>query len=154
MKTCFIPLSHGKWAQVSLEDSARVAEFKWTYGEHNGAGYAYKTGGLRLHRFLCGAKPGEEVDHVNGDPLDNRRENLRLCSREENSRNTRKWKSETHSRFKGVSRISGSKKWRAYISSGRKQLSLGSFDSEEAAAKAYDHKARELFGKFARPNFS
>ena len=108
---------------------------------------------VRLHRMVVGAKPGELVDHINGDGLDNRLENLRICNAQENSRNTKGWR-KSSSTFKGVSlhRASGGK-WRALIGVGGKSIYLGIFNSEEEAARAYDEAARHHFGEFANLNF-
>lgn len=150
-KVCWFPLSQDKWTKVSIEDAARVAEHKWTLGEHQGRFYAYRSGGQRLHRFLTGASPGEEVDHINGDPLDNRRSNLRNCTHIDNGRNLTKWKSKTSSRHKGVCKRPNGK-FQAYIVVNKKQIYLGIFDNENDAATAYNNAALFHFGKFAKLN--
>jgi hypothetical protein len=90
------------------------------------------------------------VDHINGDTLDNRRANLRVCTKSENNRNRRKLHPTT-SRFKGV--YKNTKPWIALIECNGKQFVLGRFASEEEAALAYDKAAKEHFGSFARLNF-
>jgi len=109
---------------------------------------------ILLHREVCPAAPGLEVDHINRNKLDNRRENLRECTRSQNSMNKGKMVSEKRqfkSKYKGVCRNKGL--WRARIYKDAKQISLGYFDTEEEAARAYDNKAYELFGNFAALNF-
>lgn len=91
---------------------------------------------------------GMVVDHINHDGLDNRRENLRVCTQEENNRNKRSLSSK--SGLKGVVPVSrpGTKPWRAFIQ-GRL---IGYFLTKQEAAKAYNKKAKKLFGEFAHLN--
>src|SRR6185369_1147212 len=104
-----------------------------------------------LHRIIADAKPGQIVDHINGDTLDNRRSNLRLCTTAENNRNTRG--KNPKSGFKGVYPQFGTNTWQAKITVAGKVLCLGTFKEKEDAAKCYDLAAREHFGEFARTNF-
>jgi hypothetical protein len=105
-----------------------------------------------LHRILLNAHGDMEVDHVNGIKTDNRRSNLRECNHENNSRNVRKQKNKTSSKYKGVSYDKARNKWEAYIITGNKKIHLGRYVSEETAAEAYNKKAKELFGEYAKPN--
>lgn len=108
-----------------------------------------------LHRLILDNGSGLIIDHINHDPLDNRRENLRLCSIKQNIRNSRKWKTKDQSsKYKGVGYRSSRKKWRAYICVDGKQISLGSYDSEIEAAKAYDFAAIKYFKEYANLNFN
>lgn len=103
-----------------------------------------------LHRFVMNVSSKHVVDHINHNTLDNRKENLRLCSIQENVRNSIKHNScKTSSKFKGVSFRVGRGLWRAYISFNRKYIHLGHFNNEIDAAIAYNIKARDLFGEFA-----
>jgi hypothetical protein len=104
-----------------------------------------------MHREIAGPGPGQVVDHINHDGLDNRRCNLRVCSHAENVRNQRGQYGRS-SRYKGVSRDRRLGKWRAQIWHNGKHTYLGLHDSETAAAEAYNAKARELFGEFAYLN--
>lgn len=122
---------------------------KWIYAFHRIPGHGHK---VQLHRILAGAFPGEVVDHINGDTLDNRLVNLRVCTNAENIRNSRK-RASSGSSYKGVSRIKGTERWRAQIMVNGRKMNLGSFRDEQAAARRYDEKARELHGDFARCNF-
>jgi hypothetical protein len=105
---------------------------------------------LTIHRIILA--DAEEVDHINGDGLDNRRMNLRASSRAENMRNTRKPRNNT-SGFKGVCWDRDHARWRSYIQINGRLLYLGLFDDLEVAARAYDTAARAHFGAFAALNF-
>ena len=106
---------------------------------------------MSMHRFVTGASGGRRVvvDHINGNGLDNRRENLRICTNQQNQGNAKARRGS--SQFKGVSRKGN--RWIAYIQFNRKFRSLGSFESEHDAALAYDAAALECFGEFAALNF-
>lgn len=153
-----IPLTREKIALVDDSDFARVICYKWyAYPEQGGHWYAVRdmrNNGKRqfvsMHRFILAPPPGVVVDHINMDGLDNRRENLRLCSHAENMRNHKKMLN-TISRFKGVTWECN--KWRVRINSNGKLLHLGLYESEEDAARVYDAAARKFYGEFARTNF-
>lgn len=110
-----------------------------------------------LHAYVFKRKfPGldfEMIDHINMNPLDNRIENLRPCTRSENAMNIKKHK-DNSSGFKGVRWESRRKHWIANICKDYKSIYLGSYKSPIEAAYAYDKKAKELFGQFANLNFS
>lgn len=116
-------------------------------GRHHGA-YEY----ISLHRQIMGLRKGDglEVDHINGDGLDNRRINLRIATRADNRHNTGPLGG--RSRFVGVCPVRGSVTWRAQIGHNGGTTHLGCFPSEEEAAHAYDRAARVRFGEFARLN--
>lgn len=105
-----------------------------------------------LHRLVMNAGVGQEVDHINGDGLDNRKENLRFATRQENCRNSPK-RAGTLSQFKGVYRDPKSGRWRAYIRVNYRMIWLGYFESERDAALAADSAVRETYGEFGRFNF-
>lgn len=104
-----------------------------------------------LHRVIMNAPPGVEVDHINGNTLDNRRCNLRICTHKENGRNQKSHGGS--SKYKGVSWHKQRRKWQAQIKVDGKNIHLGYFDDEEGTAFTYDVAARILFGDFARLNF-
>jgi len=114
-----------------------------------------------LSRLIMDEPKGMLVDHVNGDTMDNRRSNLRICSKSENGRNRKIASKNNTSGFKGVSyRKKGpdminewSRPWQAYINYDKKRHYLGTFATAEEAARAYNLKAKELHGEFARLNF-
>lgn len=104
---------------------------------------------VMLHRFLIGSDP-PMVDHINGDPLDNRRSNLRVATNAENQRNRGPQKN-NRSGMKGVTR--NRKGWMARIKVDGKPMHLGTFSSPDEAARAYDLAAQVHHGQFARLNF-
>lgn len=152
MKT--IKLTKGQFVIVDDEDFEHLNQWKWfAFKDHNSF-YAHRRDGnsiVRMHRFLLSPKKDEVVDHINRNGLDNRRENLRLCSHSENVRNSAKHIKST-SKFKGVYLPSGRDKWRAVIRINGKKKSLGTFASELEAAIAYNNAALKYFGKFAYLN--
>ena len=92
------------------------------------------------------------VDHINGNPLDNRKSNLRICTNAENQRNRGVNKNNT-SGYKGVCWAKQNKKWKARIKHNGKLIHLGYYKDKEEAARAYDKKAKELHGEYAYLNF-
>lgn len=108
----------------------------------------------KFHRILLNAPIGLDVDHLDGNTLNNQKKNLRICTRVQNLQNTGKYnrKKGTTSSFKGVSWRSDSNNWRARIKVGTTFKGLGSFNNEVEAAKAYNKAALTYFGEFARLN--
>jgi hypothetical protein len=99
--------------------------------------------------------PSRWIDHIDGDRTNNRLNNLRYTTREENARNVRKSKHSMSSKYKGVHHRTDviAKPWRAYINIEGKRTALGYYATEEEAAIAYDTKAIEVFGEYAKCNF-
>lgn len=147
-----VPLSRGLMATIDAADAEMVAASGPWYASSDG--YAtHRANGkpvVLMHRLILGCASDLEVDHIDGDPLNNRRANLRPATRGQNRQNTRPKKHGT-SRFKGVTRLRrmGAARWQAAI----KSRFLGTFSTEDDAARAYDQEARRLFGPFARLNF-
>jgi hypothetical protein len=151
-----ITTRNGMVALIDDEDAA-VLRFKWRVKRN---GYVVrsewrngKAVDFYLHRDVLGDRPGMVVDHINGDPLDNRRVNLRHVTWAGNARN-RSRSRDGSSGFKGVTFDRQSKMWRARIqsvTSGRQHLGL--YADARLAARAYDNAAREAYGEFARLNF-
>lgn len=156
MKT--IPLTHGLEAIVDDEDYEELSKFKWYAVGHTGQEYAARYGGhdspqhIRMHRVLIRAPDGMQVDHINGNRLDNRKENLRLASQAQNSRNRGKFAIPTYSRYKGVSYHKRDHVWQAEIKVDGKAIYLGSFTTEREAALAYNIAARQYHGNYAKLN--
>lgn len=145
-----ISLGNGRVAIIDSVDLPLVSECAWRAQKgKSGTYYAAANGGKLLHRVLLGSPKGLLVDHENGDGLDNRRSNLRVCNNAENTRNQRKRLGVT-SKFKGVTSRHG--QWVAAIQKNGRKVHLGSYTSEELAAKQYDRAARLMFGRFAKTN--
>jgi hypothetical protein len=163
MGVCAIPLSRGLFAYVSAEDFERVNQFKWFARWENRTFYALRDlprlpgqrfrSKEKMHRFILGAKPGELVDHQDGDGLNNTRGNIRLATTGENNRNIRKPAHGLTSQYKGVSWHPKAKKYQATIRFERENYYLGLFLDPADAAWAYDRAARRLHGAFACCNF-
>lgn len=136
---------------VDVIDAPFAWAHHWTI---NAGGYAYRrdaSGAMSyLHRDLLQAPAGRLVDHRNGDTLDNRRSNLRLCTHAQNIRNQRH-RTDGVSRYRGVLKSRG--RWVARIKVDYRQIHLGTYEHEHDAALVYDVAARKHFGDFARPNF-
>jgi len=149
---CRIPLTRGKFALVDDGDFGWLDQWKWHYTHY---GYAARRNSRKeivlMHRLILCAPRGMEVDHKNCDRLDNRRENIRLCTRGQNNANRERGRG--RSVYKGVWQRSDSKRWASEIKYGGIKHCLGTYDMEEDAATAYDKAAKELFGEFARVNF-
>jgi two-component SAPR family response regulator len=149
-------ISDGTTVIVDDDDYERLSKWKWTA---SGNGYAVrgkhignrKYRRIYIHREILGAKHGEKVDHINGDKLDNRKENLRIATTAENSRNISVRK-DNKSGYKGVFFASSRNKWHASIKVNYKSKFLGYFESKTEAAKAYNAAAIKYHGKFAKLN--
>lgn len=149
-----IRLSRGKHALVDQEDAKRVtAAGPWAAMWNGKLWYAISSSAGYLHRFILRVDDGVLVDHENRNTLDCRRENLRRASHSQNTCNhgKKRYPCGTSSKFKGVDLHGG--RWRAQIAKDGIRVHLGLFDSEEAAARAYDDAARDLHGEFRRVNF-
>jgi hypothetical protein len=148
-----ILLTHGFFAQVDDEDFDYLNQFKWHVHKGNRSQTSYartKIKNIRyfMHNFIFDSKG---IDHIDENGLNNQKSNLRKASCSENIRNRCKFNGEFSCRYKGVSKVRS--KFRARIRFNHKLIHLGYFDNEIDAAKAYDIKAKELFGNFANINF-
>lgn len=153
-----INISKGLFTIVDEESLSLFSTFRWQsmYDRHTKQYYARchvkvdgKDSQQLIHRIITRAKVGEIVDHINGNTLDNRKCNLRLCTNAQNCRNKKKHH-DNKSGFKGVKKHYN--KWQAKITKDYVDYHLGTFDTPLEAAKAYNKKAKILHGKFARLN--
>lgn len=153
---------------IDDEDFEKLSEYKWRFVSNRyAAAVKYDTGKrkndgtlkqrvIKMHRLIMDCPIDKVIDHINGNGLDNRKENLRICTRSQNMANQKK-RYVSKSGYKGVS-LGNNKTnpWRAYINkkeSGKsKQHHLGFFSTKEGAALAYNKKAKELWGEFANLN--
>lgn len=146
-------------AFVDDEDLEKVSNYTWCLRWANGrkayvrarvpnSGQPGKC--IMLHRFIVDAPKWCVVDHVDGNPLNNTRSNLRVCTQAENSRNSISVSGS--SKYKGVSYVKRINKWRSYIKFNYKQIFLGYFKEEIDAAYAYNDAAKLYFKEFARLN--
>ena len=152
-----IPLSQGKFALVDDEDFERLNKFKWyahkiRHGYYANRGKTITINGKRkrkmfyMHRVILDVPKGFVVDHKNGDPLDNRKSNLRIVTHRQNCQN--KIHVTKSSKYPGVYRNNyGQNKWDAAITINKKIRFLGTFNEEREAAKAYERACRELVGE-------
>ena len=148
-----IQLTQGLTCELDDADMSLVQPYKWCAHKGRYTFYAATTINkktVHMHRLLAG-KPGMVVDHLDGNGLNNRRANLRPCSRRENSIHSRKRKTaDSTSVYRGVYALCG--RWSSRIVCHGKTYFLGLYHSEKAAAIAYNRAARRLFGEFAKLN--
>lgn len=152
-----IQLTHGAMAIVDDADYDWLCQWKWRFdgryavrseyiGTFNGKKNYRK---VTMHRLIAGTPEGMDTDHINGVMLDNRRSNLRICTRSQNLQNQRPLVGKS-SKYKGVAWNKAKKKWRAMIGINGTNKWLGAYATEEEAAQAYRDAAEKYFGEFAR----
>lgn len=141
------------WVSILIdeEDWDRVKKYDWYINKNKIISTSPGRGkSIALHRFILGVTDAKtQVDHINHDRLDNRKENLRICNSSQNMGNNKPQKGRT---YKGAYLLNN-KYWIAQITFNYKIIYLGIFNTEIEAAKAYDIAAKEYFGEFARLNF-
>lgn len=153
-----IKLTRGFFSLIDSEDLEKVSNHSWCIHKNGKQGKVYAAARINkslflLHRFILGINNKKiQIDHINGDTLDNRKLNLRICFQKENLRNSNKHL-DSKNKYKGVFYNKRNKNWRSVICKDYKRYEIGSFKTQKEAAKAYDKKAIELFGKFAKLNF-
>lgn len=161
-----IPLggNHGQglFVLVDDEDYDKVKDFSWCVNRSSKDELLYAKRGtmsrkknvnstVLMHREIIKAEKGQSVDQINGNGLDNRKVNLRICNQSQNCANSRISKNNT-SGYKGVCFDKKRNKLMAHITFKRKFKFLGYFNTAKKASEAYNLKAKELFGEFAYIN--
>ena len=152
-----IPLTQGKFALVDDEDFDALNRRKWCAHKNWYTFYAVcfspnvngKRSMIYMHRQILKTQDGCLTDHINGNGLDNRKENLRVATHAENIRNRRKQINNT-SGYKGVSWYAQTKKWRAQLKYNGKKIHLGYFSNKDLAYEAYCVSTKDYYGQFAR----
>lgn len=150
-----IELTKGKFTLVDNDDFEWLNQYKWYYFRtKDGNEYAANRINNKttyMHRMILNAQKNEYCDHINGDGLDNRRNNLRKCTNQQNGFNSKISKNNT-SGYKGVTWHKQDELWQARIQKNGKDISLGTYRNKLDAARAYDKGAIKYFGEFARLN--
>lgn len=148
-----IPLTKGRVALVDDQDYAELSKYSWCvdskgYVKRVEVGEDGRSHAVAMHRQVMGCTRGDgrQIDHANLNRLDNRRKNLRPCTRGQNKCNSRKHKN-NRSGYKGV--YAAGKRWRAQIEANGKRVRLGRFDTPELAHEFYCLAADLLHGEFA-----
>jgi hypothetical protein len=156
-----IKLTQGKWALVDVEDYPLISGLKWYFDKNtkDKTGYAFRNAPtingkrgkrIRMHTFLMGAN----VDHKNGNGLDNRRSNLRISTKYQQAFNKGVHSHKKSLGCKGVSIVKDKKGvpkyWIDRITFEKTRIYLGTFKTHVAASRAYIKKAKELHGEFAK----
>lgn len=150
-----IPLTRGRLAIVDAADYEWLSRYKWHF---NNKGYAVRSASrdgrqrtILMHREIIKTPNHMDTDHRDGNKLNNSRDNLRACTRSENTHNL-KVHADNKSGYKGVSWHKGSGQWQAVITIGGRQTNLGYFANDYDAAQAYNFAAYMNYGKFAKYN--
>jgi hypothetical protein len=155
-----ISLTQGKVAMVDAADFEWLSQWKWQAVSPSGHWYAVRNqrddAGKRryisMHRFILNAPDGMEVDHIDANGLDNRRQNLRVATVAENRRNRRRARN-NRSGFNGVAWAKHERKWRATVRVNGKQIHVGYYHDLIKAAVARDLATIEHYGEFVTLNF-
>lgn len=153
-----IKLTQGKYAIVDDEDYDWLNQWKWCAQKTKYGGYLAVRGcrcpftkhihTILMHRQIISCPKNMDVDHINHKTLDNTKNNLRICNRAQNRRN-----SKIMNKYKGITWHNQARQWMAQITVNYKHIYLGIFKNEIDAAKAYDKAAKKYHGEYAYLNF-
>jgi hypothetical protein len=152
----YVPLTKNKTAIIDAEDAPKICGWNWSAYKGGRNFYAFrcetkngKNKHVSMHRLILCAKSNLHVDHIDGNGLNNRKENLRMATRSQNQYNSRR-RVDNPSGYKGVRSYKDTGKWQARITANKKQYHLGYFDTAEEAHKAYCEASKKLHGEFSR----
>jgi hypothetical protein len=160
-----LKLTQGKYALVDNENYEFLSQWKWAYHKSKAdktgyairSGYDPKTGKrsrIAMHRVLLKAKKGQICDHINGNGVDNRISNLRICNKFESSWNKKTFSTKRLNAIKGVTIVKNHRGipayWIARITYKKKRIYLGTFETKELAEKAYINAAKKYHGEYAK----
>ena len=145
-KTALLPLADGRVTIISSDDWQKCVAYSW-YHHHGYARGMIEGRAIYLHRFILDAGPDQVCDHINGNRLDNRRENLRLVDKYVNARNRA-----ARGKYLGVTIVDG--RYTAKLIRNKKVVYLGQYADERVAAWAVDEARRILDGELHRPNIT
>lgn len=150
-----IKLTQGKYALIDDEEYEKVKNFSWYAAKMRNGRYYVQCSknsshkALKLHRVIMNCNNSKiKIDHINRNPLDNRKNNLRFCTNSQNGQNVNKSKRNT-SGFKGVYFRSDRNKWRSYITVDKKIIYLGLFNSKKEASIAYNNATLKYHKEFS-----
>ncbi len=146
-----IPLTKGKFAIVDAEDYDFLMQWKWCFSRRYAASWGGKENPqmMAMHRVINKTPHGLYTDHINGNGLDNRKENLRTATPSQNLINS---PASGISKYKGVSWHKRDKKWQVFIQKNGQRSFVGNYRNEELASLAYNAAAIKIHGEFARLN--
>lgn len=151
-----IKLNHGYYAILDKKDYIKLKKYTWFIRNNKNTIYVERWGKkeqphIHMHREIMNPKYNEQVDHINGNGLDNRRCNLRICSQSQNQANSKIRKDNT-SGYKGITFHKATNKWQAQIQINKERKHLGVFSDIKEAKKTYDEALIKYFGIFAKTN--
>ncbi len=146
-----IALTRGEVALVDADVFDMLMQWEWQCRDGYAKRGARGRKAIAMHNIIMNPPEGFIVDHIDGNGLNNRRSNLRVCKQKHNTWNRKPVKGSS-SKYKGVSWQAATGYWKAYIKTDGKQKHLGCYLSEEEAAIAYNRAAKELHGEFAKLN--
>lgn len=148
-----IPLNKGKFATIDDKDFEELGQMRW---ELDGNGYVYSRSQrnrsvkrIWLHKLLLDCPRSMEIDHIDGNILNNQRANLRVVTHADNLKNQKLRKNNTTG-LNGVGWFGAGKKWRARIMVDYKEIHLGYFEDKQEAIKARRKAEQTYFGEFTR----
>ncbi len=150
-KYCLLRLNKGEATLIDPSDAEWLSKFTWHITDKGYARYTAPNGGVFMHKLILNTPKGMVSDHINGDRLDNRRCNLRIVTKHQNSQN-RAANKPISSKYKGVGWKIDNNKWQARIRINLKQYHIGLYDSEDEAAEAYNAAALRHHGDHSRLN--